>query len=191
MGRPKIELRLQHTTAELQHHYQHAPTAVERRRTQVIWFLANGTPSHEVESLTAYSHPSLLDTIHKYNAHGLDGLKDHRADNPGAPPLLNDAQILLLAQTIRADFKHGVIWNGADVLKWVKRHCQLNLHKPRAYELLAAIGFTLQSPRPRHAQADPGEIAEFKKKSFQTLSKQLQRLLMKSNSGRAMSTASD
>lgn len=163
MGRPKTQLELQHTPAELQHHYQHARSAVERRRAQVIWFLASGKSLKETGALTAYSHVSLLKTIHNYNQHGLNGLKDQRAHNRGAPTLLSDQQLLLLAQTIPHDFEQGIVWNGSDVLEWVKRKCKKDLHKPRAYELLAAIRFTLQGPRPRHEKSNPAEVEDFKK----------------------------
>ena len=109
MGRPKTELELQHTPAELQHHYQHARTAIERRRAQVIWFIATGKSFEETGALTAYSHVSVLKTVHNYNQHGLDGLKDQRANNQGAPTLLSDQQMLLLAQTIRHDFEQGIM----------------------------------------------------------------------------------
>jgi transposase len=166
MGRPKIELELKHTPNELQQHYQHASSAVERRRSQVIWFLALGKPPKEVAELTAYSHVSILDTIHKYNQAGLEGLKDHRVNNQGAPTVLTDQEMLLLAQSIRSDFEQGIIWKGKDVLQWVKRVCNKDLHQPRAYELLAAIGFTLQVPRPNHELSNPARIEDFKKKNL-------------------------
>lgn len=188
MGRPRIELELQHTVEELRDHYRQAGTAVERRRTQVIWFLAEGKSPEEVAQLTAYSHVSLLDTIHKYNQHGLMGLRDQRANNPGAPTLLSDQEILLLAQAIRQDFQQGIAWRGQDVLDWVKVHCHKELHKPRAYELLAAIGFTLQVPRPVHTLADPGQIEDFKKRFSRMPSKQHSRWLRKLKSGPVTST---
>ena len=191
MGRLKTELELQHTPAELQHHYQHARTAIERRRAQVIWFLATGKSFEETGALTAYSHVSVLKTIHNYNRHGLNGLKDQRANNQGAPTLLSDQQMLLLAQTIRHDFEQGIVWNGQDVLDWVKRKCKKDLHKPRAYELLATIQFTLQVPRPTHEKSNPAAVEDFKKRSSQKPSKRLEQLLMTLNSGPVTNTVSD
>ena len=190
MGRLKTEVELQHTPAELQHHYQHARTAVERRRAQVIWFLATGKSFEETAALTAYSHVSVLKTIHNYNRHGLNGLEDQRAHNQGAPTLLSDQQMLLLAQTIRHDFEQGIVWNGCDVIDWVKRKCKKDLHKPRAYELLAAIRFTLQVPCPTHEKSNPAAVEDFKKRFSRTLSKQLEQLLTRSNFGPVMKTVS-
>ena len=187
MGRAKIKLELQHTAEELQQHYQKASSAVERRRSQVIWFLALGKTTQEAAELTAYSHVSILDTIHKYNSMGLEGLKDHRVNNQGAPTVLSDQEMLLLAQSIRADFEQGIIWRGKDVLQWVERVCNKQLHQPRAYELLSAIGFTLQVPRPSHELSNLARIEDFKKKTLQKQSKQPSTIAKKLKSGQVMS----
>jgi transposase len=190
MGRPQIKLKLQHTPEELQQHYQQARSAVERRRSQVIWFLSLGKTSLETAELTAYSHVSILDTIHKYNQAGLEGLKDHRVNNRGAPTVLSDQEMLLLAQSIRSDFEQGIIWRGKDVLQWVKRVCNKELHQPRAYELLAAIGFTLQVPRPSHELSNLARIEDFKKKSLLRQFKQPNTIAKKLKSGQVMSIES-
>lgn len=161
MGRPAIQLKLQHPVAELKRHYQHARTKVEHRRAHVIWLLASGKPRGEVLEITGYSLPSLLDAIHRYNAAGLQGLRDERADNPGPPPLLEDAELLLLAQTIRHDFKQGKVWRGADVQTWVDTTLGKEIRHQRAYELLEAIGFSLQTPRPRHTKSSDAACADF------------------------------
>ncbi|NJK44813.1 MAG: hypothetical protein HC933_11475 [Pleurocapsa sp. SU_196_0] len=177
MGRPAIQLNLKHTIAELKRHLQRARTPVEQRRTHVIWLLATGKPRAEVEAITGYSLPSVLDAIHRYNVNGLEGLRDERAENQGAPPLLTDAELLLLAQTIRHDFKQGKVWRGADVVQWAQTTLGKPLRSQRAYELLSAIGFSLQVPRPRHSKSSDAAQADFKKTRSQPLWKRLETLL--------------
>ena len=179
MGRPAIRLNLKHTLPELKQHYQHARSPVETRRAHVIWLLATGKPRSEVLEITGYSLPSALDAIHRYNTGGLEGLRDERAENRGAPPLLTDAELLLLAQTIRHDFKQGRAWRGADVVHWAQTTLGKPLRSQRAYELLAAIGFSLQTPRPRHARSSDALRADFKKTRSQPLWKRLEALLDK------------
>ena len=77
MGRSLVTLQAKHPVAELKAHYQYATNAVERRRAHVIWLLASGKPRGEVKDLTAYSLPSVLEAIHRYNKDGLNGLRDH------------------------------------------------------------------------------------------------------------------
>ena len=104
----------------------------------------------------------------------------------GAPTVLSDQEMLLLAQSIRADFEQGIIWRGKDVLQWVERVCNKQLHQPRAYELLSAIGFTLQVPRPSHELSNLARIEDFKKKTLQKQSKQPSTIAKKLKSGQVM-----
>lgn len=162
-GRPRIELKAQHTVEELRRHYQKVSCAVERRRTQVIWWLVEGKNPEEVLELSAYSAKNLVDIIRRYNQKGLEGLKDGRHENPGAPTLLSDAEMLLLAQNVRKDYRKGVMWKGKQVVDWVKEELGKEIQEQRAYEFLRDIAFTLQQPRPAHAKGDPIAQEEFKK----------------------------
>ena len=87
--------------------------------------------------------------------------------------MLTDAQILLLAQSVRADYALGVLWNGKKVQQWLCATYGLELHLGRSYELLSAIGFSVQSPRPVHIKADeqaqadrPGRCRSVQDKTF-------------------------
>jgi transposase len=177
MGRHSIRLNPKHLIAELKHHYQKCTCAVERRHAHVIWLLASGKTRDEVIQLTAYSLPSVLDAIHRYNQDGLEGLRDLRHTNPGAPSLLSDQELLLLAQTVRKDFEKGIVWNGMDVQTWIQTTLGKQVRFQRAYEFLDAIGFSLQVPRPRHAKSSDAAQADFKKTRSQTLLKRLETLV--------------
>lgn len=179
MGRRALALNAQHTPEELKAHYRACTCAVERRRIQAIWWLTEGKSRDEVMRLSAYAPVSLLGVIRRYNEQGLAGLTDRRHQNPGAPPLLNDEEMLVLAQNIRKDYAQGKAWNGRKVMKWVKEELDREIHEQRAYEYLAAISFTLQQPRPAHAKADATAQEIFKKSSSPKLSKQLARVMNK------------
>ena len=133
MGRLPVTLQAKHPIAELKAHYQNTTNAVERRRAHVIWLLASGKPRSEVIDLTAYSLPSVLEAIHRYNNEGLEGLRDQRESNSGAPPLLNNAELLLLAQTIRHDFEQSIVWRDADVQTWVESTLGKQVRYQRAF----------------------------------------------------------
>nr|WP_255639495.1 winged helix-turn-helix domain-containing protein [Deinococcus betulae] len=143
--------------------YQASMCAVERRRLQVMALLAEGRSRAEVLTITRYSVPRLVDLIHRYHAQGLEGLRDRRHRNSGAPTLLTDAELLLLAQTIRADYTEGLVWNGPKVQQWIKTTLGKELYVSRAYEFLDAIGFSQQTARPRHVEADDAAQDKFKK----------------------------
>ena len=162
-GRPALKLAHQHSVEELKEHFRRCTCAVERRRTQVVWWLREGRSRKEVMALSAYSSFSILDIIKRYNEQGLAGLQDRRHENPGAPRLLSDEELLRLAQVVRKDFEKGVVWDGAKVVRWLRRELDKDVHISRAYEALAAIGFSPQLPRPAHIKADRLAQERFKK----------------------------
>ncbi|MDV6376552.1 hypothetical protein [Deinococcus arenicola] len=70
-------------------------------------FLAEGKSYREALGLTRYSSQGADKIIDAYHERGLEGLQDQRQYNRGAPTLLSDADLLLLACTIRADTAEG------------------------------------------------------------------------------------
>lgn len=165
MGRPSLGLKL-HTgdnVESLKAAYQKASSAVEQRRRQVIWQLASGKSREAVQTLTGYSNVSIVKIIKLYNEKGLSGLDDKRLESKGRPRLLNDEEMLLLAQTVRKDYEQGLYWQGGKLVTWLKETLGKDIHKQRAYEYLKAIGMSKQSPKPYHAKADPIAQERFKK----------------------------
>jgi len=185
-----LKAKFQHEAAELWEGYQASTCAVERRRFQVLALLAEGRTRADVLAITRYSVPSYVDLVHRYNDHGLEGLQDRRHRNSGAPTLLSDAEVLLLAQTLRADYAQGIVWNGAQVQAWIKTTLGKDLYLSRAYEFLDAIGFSQQTARPRHVEADDTAQEDFKKTRSPRFSAQLKRIMPVLNSGAWMNTDS-
>lgn len=165
MGSLAERVKWGHSAAALWGAYKGSTCAVERRRLQVLALLREGKSKAEVREITRYSHPRYVEIIHRYEQYGLDGLKDGRHRNPGAPKVLSDQELLLLAQTIRAEYARGEMWNGARVQSWVKAALGKEVYLSRAYEFLDAVGFSQQTPRPQHARSDPAAQEDFKKTS--------------------------
>jgi transposase len=162
-GRPKLELKVQHEVEELKAAYRGSSDAVERRRIQTVWLLAEGKSRDEVRAVTAYAHSSLVGVIHRYNEAGFEGLKDKRHDNPGLEPLLNKAEQQELYAALQKPPEAGGVWSGKKVATWVAEHTGKAFHVQRSYEYLERLGFSLQRPRPRHRQADQDAQEDFKK----------------------------
>lgn len=164
MSRKAAEFKAQHSVAELKTHYRRSICSVERRRTQAIWLLAEGKSREEVLELTAYSSVSLWEIIKRYTTEGLEGLRDLRHENPGAPPLLSGEELAGLAQLVRKDYGNKVLWNGNKVVAWAKESLDKDIYPQRAFEYLSQIGFSKQSPRRRHRKADKAQQEAFKKR---------------------------
>jgi transposase len=164
MGRRSISIERQEDKEQgLKQAYQQSTCAVERRRIQVIRMMRRGKSRAEIKEVTAYSDVSIIEVVKRYNAQGLAGLKDQRHENPGAQPLLSDAQLLQLAQVVRKDYAKGVLWNGQKVLTWLKEEYGIEVYPQRAFEYLKQISMSQQIPRPRHRKADEIAQERFKK----------------------------
>lgn len=157
--------------------FKRSTCAVERRRSQLLALLAEGKSNQETLAIARYSYQGADKIIDAYHERGLASLADQRHGNRGAPTLLTDAELLLLARTVRADSTAGEVWSGLQVQSWVSEQLQKQVHLSRCYEFLDVIGFSRQLPRPQHVEADPTLQEEFKKKTSQTLSAQWRRVL--------------
>ena len=89
----RIFLAPHHSTEELERRYKAADGGIERSHLQIIWLLSQGHAAKFVAEVTGYSSVWVSKILWRYNDHGLAGLGDGRLDNPGAAPLLDEAQV--------------------------------------------------------------------------------------------------
>lgn len=78
--------------AQLEQLYKQATSGVESRQLQIIWLLAQGKKTEEVEEITGYSRTWIYALVKRYNEQGVEGLGDERHQNKGASPLIDDVQ---------------------------------------------------------------------------------------------------
>ena len=67
-----------------------ASTRQTLRQFQIIWLLAQGKKTEEVEEITGYSRTWIYALVKRYNELGIEGLGDFYYQNKGALPLIND-----------------------------------------------------------------------------------------------------
>ena len=102
---------------------------------------------------------------HRYNAQGPQGVGDGRHHNPGSGKLLSAQQEAELAHELERAQASGQSWNGPPVAEWMSRQLGRSVYKARGWETLRRLGYTSQTPRPRHAKADVVVQDDFKKTS--------------------------
>ena len=78
--------------SELEQLYRQAKNGVESRQYQIIWLLAQGKKTEEVEEITGYSRTWMYALVKRYNEKSLEGLGDLRSQNQGASSLVDDIQ---------------------------------------------------------------------------------------------------
>lgn len=158
--------------AEVTKRYQTAPDNRSQRYWNLIRLMAHPAKPMlvgEAAQAVGFGQRWARQLVHRYNASGPEGYFDQRANNPGNVPLLNEEQkSRLRAAIMQGHTAAGSLWTNVTVRDWIAEHTG---YRPTSQQTginyLKALGFTIQSPRPRHTKAaSPVEVAAFKKSSI-------------------------
>lgn len=149
---------------ELQAGYRGSDDATLARHYQVIWLLAQGRTCAEVAGLTSFALRWVEQLLERYNAFGPGSLGDRRRGNGAAPTVLTPAMLEAVRERVRRSPDDGGVWTAKKVALFMAVELGRRVAEQRGWEALRAIGWTIQGPRPRHAEAaTPEEQAAFKK----------------------------
>ena len=150
--------------------YKTAATVAEARRYHALWLIAQGHTAKDAAALIGLSSKWVRTLVQRYNQDGPPGLRDTRADNPGAAPLLSPELQQTLFAALQAPPLEGGRWTGRKVAAWIKRQTGITTYPQRGWEYMRRLGFSVQTPRPRHAQAaSPEQQTAWKKSSTSAL----------------------
>lgn len=153
------------TDTEVRDRFRACRDATERARWQVIWLKTQQRTADAIAEVTGYSARWVRALIHRYNSGGPDALRDRRHDHSGAPAMLTaEQQAALDAQLATGTAPDGGPWTGPKVARWIEQTTgRAHVYDQRGWEWLIRLGFSSQTPRPYHDQADPAAQAAFKK----------------------------
>jgi transposase len=161
----RIQLEPHLSIEAIEQHYRRAHDGVERSQWQIIWLLAQGKGSKEVQAVTGYSVDWIRAVARRYNAEGAAGMGDQRHHNRGRPSPLTPQQQQALKTELTQAQAQGERWSGRRVAQWISERLGRPIHMQRGYEWLAKLGFSPQVPRPRHVEANAEDQRVFKKSS--------------------------
>src|SRR5215213_9202560 len=108
---------------------------------------------------------TLRDWVHRYNAEGVEGLRDR--PRPGRPCALDEAQhaalkaLVLKGPTLERD--GCVAWRARDLRGLVERRFGVRYSETGMLRLLHGLDLSWQKARPVHPEADPKAQERFKK----------------------------
>jgi transposase len=161
----RIQINPELAVEEIEERYRRASEGVERSQWQIVWLLAQGKTSREVEAVTGYSLRWIRVIAGRYNAEGEAGIGDKRHTNPGREGALSVQQQEQLKGLLRTALERHEPWSARQVMNWLREQLGRVVHIQRACEWLAKLGFSGQVPRPRHAAANAEDQRVFKKSS--------------------------
>ena len=149
---------------ELQAGYRRSEDATLARHYQVIWLLAQGRTYAEVAGLTSFALRWVEQLLARYNVFGPSSLGDRRRGNGAAATVLTPALLAKLRDRLKRPPDDGGVWTAKKVAVLMTAELGRSVAEQRGWEALRAIGWTIQRPRPQHAEvATPEEQAAFKK----------------------------
>ena len=124
-----------------------------------------GKSRAEAARLAGMERQVLCDAVLRYNAQGLDGLRDR--PKPGRPPALTEAEQAMLLNTIfrGPDRKRDGCgdWTLPALCAWVERRFGKRLHPASLSRIVRRLDLSRQKTRPLYPRADKQAKAAFAK----------------------------
>ena len=157
--------RRDYTAAELRGRAKRVDDADASRRMLAIALVLDGKSRSEAAISCGMDRQILCDWVHRYNAEGLDGLRNRTA--PGAKPKLSAEQEGEVAELVRRGpdlAEHGVVrWRRIDLAHVIEQRYGVKLAERSVGDLLRRLGFRRISVRPRCPEQDVAAQVAHKK----------------------------
>jgi transposase len=153
------------SVSALEQHYRACKDATAARHFHTIWLLAKGHEIAAVAATVSFAPRWVERLLARDNAHGPQVLGDLRRQNGASPSVLKPDLLTKLEERLRAPPADGGRWTSAKVAAWMAVELGLaRLAPQRGWEALKALGWSVQTPRPRHPRAaTPEGRAAFQK----------------------------
>ena len=148
--------RTEFAAAELRHRARVASDPDQARRLLAIASILDGASRTDAAKSAGMERQTLRDWVHRFNAEGVDGLKDRQ--RTGRKPLLDGEQRAKLDELVETPpdpVKDGVVrWRCCDLKAKIKTLFDVEISGRSVGRILRARKFRRLAPRPVHPKAD-------------------------------------
>jgi transposase len=151
--------------AELRARFAQCTDVGEKLRCQAVMLEKEGRPAREIASICGRNEDWVRRTVRKFNEHGADALADGRRRN-GRAPMLDEQGQEALRDAIEGPAPDGGLWTSQKVADWISARLEVPVDEHTGWAYLRRLGFSRQTPRPKHPDADPEAQEAFKKGGF-------------------------
>ena len=125
----------------------------------------DGLPREEAARLAGMTGQTLGDWVHRYNAEGVEGLRDR--PRAGRPCRLDEGRQATLKALVlkgpKLERDGCVAWRARDLRELVERRFGVRYSETGMLRLLHGLDLSWQKARPVHPEADPKAQERFKK----------------------------
>ena len=155
------------SVAELERRFRACPDPVEARHVQAIWLLAQGRTVGATSEVTTFGTRWIEPLLERYNTSGPEVLANGRRRNGLKPSLLTAEVLEVVRLRLAEPPADGGLWSSRKVADVIAAHLGLERVLPqRGWEVLQALGYTRQRPRPRNPKSATADEAQAFKKSW-------------------------
>jgi transposase len=124
-----------------------------------------GMPREEAARLAGMTGQTLGDWVHRYDAEGVEGLRDR--PRPGRPCALDEGRQAALKALVlkgpKLERDGRVAWRARDLCALVERRFEVRYSETGMLRLLKGLDLSWQKARPIHPEADPKARERFNK----------------------------
>lgn len=125
----------------------------------------DGMSRETAAKLAGMDRQILRDWVHRFNAEGIEGLRDR--PRSGRRCRIDEDDKKKFCEVVEAgpDPKKDKLtrWRQVDLRDWLSKECGTNYHKRTVGKLLKRFGYSHVSTRAVHPQNDPALLEDFKK----------------------------
>jgi transposase len=133
----------------------------QARRILAIASILDGAGRADAAKSAGMERQTLRDWVHRYNAEGIEGLKDR--PRLGRKSLLNEEQLSELSRIVETQPDPGtdgvVRWRCCDLKEKIKNRFNVGISERSVGRILRERGFRRLSVRPKHPKADEAHQA--------------------------------
>src|SRR4051795_10152536 len=163
-----VRMRTDFAAGELRPLAAATKNANQSRRLLSLAAVLDGMSREEAARVGGMDRQTLRDWVHRFNAAGVDGLRDFPPE--GHPPRLSPEQLAALGEIVETGpdrARDGVVrWRRIDLKRVIEERFGVVYHERTIGKVLKQIGFSHISARPRHPGQKAETIAAFKKTSL-------------------------
>ena len=149
----------------LQSRFSQCTDVGEKLRWQAVMLKKQGRSVKDIAGICGRNEDWVRRTVRKFNKDGAEALADGRRGN-GRAPMLDEAGQKELQEAIEGDPADGGLWTSQKVADWISARLKVPVDEHTGWAYLRRLGFSRQTPRPKHPDADPKAQEAFKKGGF-------------------------
>ncbi len=139
----------------------------QSRRLLLLAAVLDGMDRTQAARIGGMDRQTLRDWVHRFNAHGPDGLKDSWSKgNPARLSADQQAELTRLVERGPDRAVDGVVrWRRVDLQRVISERFSVTYHERTVGKVIKALGFAHVGARPRHPAQDADTVTAFKQTS--------------------------